>query len=45
MFRTLFYVFIIQLYVSKMTLFVGFFGISPHVQYKYILKNVDLFIL
>ena len=24
---------------------VGFFGIRSHVKYKYILKNVDLFIL
>ena len=45
MFRTLFYVFIIQLYFSKMTLFVGFFRIRSHVQYKYVLKNVDLSIL
>ena len=28
-----------------MTLFVGFLGKRSHEQYKYILKNVDLFIL
>ena len=43
MFRTLFYVFTIQLCLKND--FVDFFGIRSHVQYKYIIKNVDLFML
>ena len=41
MYRTLFYVFLIQLYASKMTLFVGFFGIRLYVQYKYMGRSMS----